>query len=230
MNMETHRKDLYPDVTVSGGLVLAMRKAAKLGEGEIWPAPSTTDGIIVKTARGHVSVVPATEERLFRVRVHIPGFAWDIPGFTWEIGSTDDLGLLVEMVTAWREGVLFDELTAGFRFLELDEFAGAIERGESTSSQWADLLSTDFHRRQWNLLRRLHADEVLRDMFPTISHGAVRLRVDLFDPASRQVLVHELDGERYDVVPRAGVAGTAVWVEVSAGNLIAYLRAALNEE
>ncbi|WKX13471.1 hypothetical protein [Streptomyces sp. NL15-2K] len=225
--MDTHWKDLYPDVTAAGGLVSAMKEAAKLGRGEIWPVPSATDTIVIETARGLVSVVPATEERLFRVRVHIPGFTWDVPGFTWEIGSTDDLGLLVDAVAAWREGVPFDELAARFTFLELDEFARALERGEPTSSQWADLLSTEFHRRQWNLLRRLHTDEVLRHMFPTISHGAVRLRVDLFDGASRQVLVHELDGERYEVL--AGELGAA-WVEVQTGDLIAYLRAALNQQ
>ncbi|MFF3144806.1 DUF6193 family natural product biosynthesis protein [Streptomyces sp. NPDC057927] len=225
--MDPHRKDLYPDVTAAGGLLSALKEAEKLGRGEIWPVPWITDAIVIETARGHVSVVPATEERLFRVRVHIPGFTWDIPGFTWDIGSTDDLGLLVEVVVAWREGVPFDELAARFTFLELDEFARALERGEPTSSQWADLLSAEFHRRQWNLLRRLHADEVLRNMFPVMSHGAVRLRVDLFDGASRQVRVYELDGERYEVC--AGVPG-ATWVEVPTADLIAYLRAALNEE
>ncbi|QOV36217.1 hypothetical protein IM697_40450 [Streptomyces ferrugineus] len=226
--MDTHWKDLYPDVTAAGGLLAAMKEAAKLRRGEIWPMPSTADGIIVETARGLVSVVPAAEERLFRVRVLIPGFTWDDPGFTWEIGSTDDLGLLVEAVAAWRDGVPFDELAARYTFLELDEFAGAIERGEPTSAQWADLLSSDFHRRQWNLLRRLHADEVLRNMFPTISHGAVRLCVDLFDGTSRQVLVHEPDEERYEVI-RPGVPG-ASWIDVPTGDLIAYLRAALHQQ
>lgn len=224
--METHRKDLYPDVTAAGGLVSAMKEAAKLPRGEIWPVPSSADGIVVRTARGNVSVVPAAGERLFRVRVHIPGFTWEVPGFNWEIGSTDDLGLLVEALVAWREGVPFDELAARFEFLELDEFVRALERGEPTAAQWADLLSAEFHRRRWNLLRRLHADEVLRHMFPTISHGAVRLRVDLFDGASRQVLVYEPDEGRYEV--RLGVLG-ASWVEVPAGELMAYLRDALNE-
>ncbi|MCD9874321.1 hypothetical protein [Streptomyces guryensis] len=227
--MDTHQNDLYPDVTAEGGLVSAMKKAAKLGRGEIWPVPTPTDDIIgIETARGTMSVVLATEERLFRVRVHIPGILWDVPEFNWEIGSTNDFGSLVEAVVAWREGVPFDELAARFTFLELDEFARAIERGEPTSSQWADLLSSDFHRRQWNLLRRLHADEVLRHMFPTISHGAVRLCVDLFDGASRQVLVHEPKEERYEVI-RPGVPG-ADWVEVPTGDLIAYLRAALTQE
>jgi hypothetical protein len=227
--MDTHRKDLYPDVTAAGGLVSAMKKAAKLGMGEIWPVSSVTDDVIgIGTARGSLSVVPATEERLFRVRVHIPGIIWGTPGFTWEIGSTDNLGLLVEAVVAWREGVPFDELAARFTFLELDEFARALERGEPTSLQWANLLSTEFHRRQWNLLRRLHTDEVLRHMFPTISHGAVRLCVDLFDGTSRQVLVYEPDEERYEVI-RPGVPG-ADWVDVPTGDLIAYLRAAVNEE
>ncbi|WP_434598834.1 hypothetical protein [Streptomyces sp. A5-4] len=225
--MNSDRKDLYPEVTAAGGLVSAMKEAAKLRGGEIWPVPSAIDAITIETARGLVSVVPATVERLFRVRVHIPGSTGDIPGFSWEIGSTDNFGLLVEMVAAWRERVPFDELAARFTFLELDEFARALRRGEPTSSQWADLLSAEFHRRQWDLLRRLHADETLRHMFPTISHGAVRLRVDLFDGASRQVLVYELDGGSYEA--RVGVPG-ASWVEVPPGDLIAYLRAALNEQ
>ena len=65
-------------------------------------------------------------------------------------------------------------------------------------------------------------------MFPTITHGAVRLRVDQLDGTSRQVLVHELDEERYEVI-RAGDPGAA-WVEVPTGDLIAYLRAALTEQ
>ncbi|MFD8724307.1 hypothetical protein ACFV2H_41710 [Streptomyces sp. NPDC059629] len=68
-------------------------------------------------------------------------------------------------------------------------------------------------------------------MFPSITHGAVRLCVDpfpLLDGTKRQVLVYEPDEERYEVI-RPGVPG-ADWVEVPTGDLIAYLRAALNQE
>jgi hypothetical protein len=65
-------------------------------------------------------------------------------------------------------------------------------------------------------------------MFPTITHGAVRLCVDAMDGRSRQVLVDEVNGELYEVV-RVGVPA-AGWVEVPTGDLIAYVRAALNEE
>jgi hypothetical protein len=41
-------------------------------------------------------------------------------------------------------------------------------------------------------------------MFPTITHGAVRLCVDAMDGRSRQVLVDEVNGELYEVV-RVGV-------------------------
>jgi len=221
MNMDTHRKNLYPDVTASGGLGPAMREAAQSRGCDTGVAPWAVDVVVIQTARGFLSVDPATEERLFRLIVRIPGF-------DWEIGSTGDLGLLVEAVAAWREGIPLDELAERFEFLELDEFVGALERGEPTSSQWTELLSSDFNRNQWNLLRRLRADEVLRDMFPTITHGAVRLRVDAMDGTSRQVLVDDLDGERYEVM-RVGVP-EATWVEVPTGDLIAYLRAALNEE
>ncbi|MER7109303.1 hypothetical protein [Streptomyces sp. NPDC000229] len=219
--METHRKDLYPDMTASGGLGPAMKEAATLRGCDIGLSPWDTDVVRIETARGFVSVDPATDERLFRVGVHIPGF-------TWEIGATDDLGLLVEAVAAWREGMPFEELEERFEFMDLEELARALEAGEPTSLQWSDLLSSDFYRGQWNLLRRLHADEVLRNMFPIVTHGAVRLRVDPLDTTSRQVLVHELDGERYEVM-RAGVPGAA-WVEVSAGDLIASVRAALHEQ
>ncbi|WP_031482588.1 hypothetical protein [Streptomyces bicolor] len=106
--MDAHRKDLYPDVIAAGGLVSAMKEAAKLRGCDIGLPPWATDAIGIETPRGLVSVHPATEERLFRVRVLIPGFTWDIPGFSWEVGSTDDLGLLVEAVAAWREGTPLD--------------------------------------------------------------------------------------------------------------------------
>jgi hypothetical protein len=181
----------------------------------------TPDGVTIETARGFVSVGLAAEERLFRMGIRIPDFAW-------EIGSTEDLGLLVEAVSAWREGMSFDELQARFEFLDLDEFARALERGEPTSPQWSALLSSDFYRGQRDLLRRIHSDETLRGFFPLISHGAVRLQVDALDGASRQVLVAELDRERFEVI-RVGVPG-ATWVEVPAADLIAYLRAALNQQ
>lgn len=225
--MGTYRKDLYPDVTASGGLGPAMKEAAKLHHCDVGLPPWESD--VIETVRGFLSVRTATERRLFRLRVDIIGFAEGVPGFAWEIGSTDDLGLLVEAVAAWREGMQLDELKARFAFLELDEFARAIGNGEPTSLQWSGLLSSDFHRRQWNLLRRLRADEVLGNMFPSITHGAVRLQVEpfpLLDGTKPQVLVYELDGERYEV--RLGVPG-ADWVEVPTGELIAYLRAALTQ-
>ncbi|MEV3855278.1 hypothetical protein AB0J38_13240 [Streptomyces sp. NPDC050095] len=132
--------------------------------------------------------------------------------------AAGDLGLLVEAVAAWREGLPLDVLAERFEFLELDEFA----------SQRSELLSSDFHRKRWALLRRLYADEVLRRMFPTITHGAVRLRIAPMDATSRQILVSEETGERYEV-KRVGVPGD-VWTDVPTADLIAYLRTALTEE
>ncbi|MFJ8495803.1 hypothetical protein ACIRBZ_46895 [Streptomyces sp. NPDC094038] len=216
--METHLETLYPDVAALGGLVAAMTEVAALRGSVIGRVSPTPDGAVTETARGFVSVGLAADERLFRMGVCIPDHAW-------AIGATDDLGSLVEAVAAWREGMPFDELRQRFEFLQLDEFRTALERGEPARSQWAALLSTDFYEGQWDLLRRLHADEVLRHCFPTVSHGAVRLRADALDGASRQVLVAELDGGRYDVM-RAGSA-EATWVDVSADGLVAHLRAAL---
>jgi len=198
-----------------------MRGAATLCGCDVGSVSPTPDGVTIETARGFVSVGLAAEARLFRIGIRIPDFAW-------EIGSTEDLGLLVEAVAAWRKGMSFDELRARFEFLELDELARALERGEPTSSHWSALLSSDFYRGQRDLLLRIHSDETLRGFFPMISHGAVCLQLDPLDGSSRQVLVAELDGERFEVI-RVGVPG-ATWVEVSVADLVAYLRAALNQQ
>ncbi|WP_229868149.1 hypothetical protein [Streptomyces chryseus] len=173
-----------------------------------------------ETARGFVTVGLAADKRLFRLGTGIPDYAW-------AIGATDDLGLLVEAVAAWRQGVSFDALRARFEFLDLDELTGALDNGEPARTQWSHLLSSDFYRPQWNLLRRLHSDEALRGFFPVLSHSAVRLRADPLDAVSRQVKVAEADAGRYEVL-RVG-APEAAWVEVPAADLVACVRAFLAE-
>ncbi|MEU6759460.1 hypothetical protein [Streptomyces sp. NPDC046685] len=196
-----------------------MKEAATLRGCDIGSASPTPEGVVVETKRGFMSVGLSADERLFLMHIRIPEFSW-------AIGSTDDIGSLVEAIAAWRDGMPFDELEARFGFLDLGELARALERREPASSQWSDLLSSDFYAPQRDLLRRIHADETLRGFFPVISHGAVRLRVDPLDARSRQVLVAERNGGRYDVL-RVGVPG-ATWVEVAAGDLIACLHTALN--
>ncbi|MBY8877030.1 hypothetical protein K7862_05165 [Streptomyces sp. PLK6-54] len=209
---------LYPDVTAAGGLGPAMREAAERTGYDFGPLPLGDDVARIETARGVVTVHLAADERLFTVSVHIPGF-------TWPIGSTSDLALLVDAVARWRDGTPYADVAARFAFLDLGEFVRTLEAGEPTAQQWSGLLSADFHRRQRSLLRRLHADEVLRTMFPTITHGAVRLRVDPLDGTSRQVLVEEAESGRYRVL-RVGAAGVG-WTEVAGDDLISCLRDAL---
>ncbi|MFC8827581.1 hypothetical protein ACFT9I_19825 [Streptomyces sp. NPDC057137] len=217
--MDACLNGLYPDVAARGGLGAAMKEVARLYGYDIEPLHLASDVARIETTRGVVSVGLSTEERAFRVDVHIPGF-------TWVIGSTGDLELLVKAICAWRKGASLDELETRFEFLELAEFHRALEVGEPALSQWSDLLSSDFYQEQWNLLRFIHSDDVLRNFFPTVTHGAVRLRTDPLDGASRQVLVQELyRGRRYEVL-RVGEP-EAVWVEVEVDGLLAYLRAAL---
>ncbi|GAQ54490.1 hypothetical protein a10_04303 [Streptomyces acidiscabies] len=207
--------DLYPDVVASGGLGAAVREVARRRGRDVGVPDWATEDVTVPTVRGYVSVDLSDEERLFRVRVHIHGFSWGI-------GATDDLGLLVDAIAAWRDGVPFDVLAAEFAFLELDEFAGALDRGEPTAAQWTDLLASE----PGDLLRLLHADDVLRNMFPVISHGAVRLRVDPMNWLSRQILVFEEREGHYSVARPPGTA----WTEVRAADLIPHLRAALGKD
>lgn len=217
--MDALRKGLYPDVAVQGGLGAAMAEASRLRGCDIGPSSSEPDVVRIETARGFVSVHLATEERLFLVGVHGSGF-------TWASGSTSDLGLVVEAVAAWRDGMSLDEFEARFEFMWLDDFARALEAGDPTPLQWSRLLTADFHSRQRDLLHRIHSDEVLRDFFPMVSHGAVRLRVDPFDGQSRQVLVVESDEGGYEVL-HVGVP-QAAWIAVPTDALVAHLRAFLS--
>jgi hypothetical protein len=218
--MDARRKGLYPDVAALGGLGPAMKEEARLRGRDLGHLPLPADAVRIDTPRGVVMVDLAAEERLFLLGIHIPGF-------TWPIGSTDDFGRLVEAVAAWRDGMPYDEFQTRFEFVRLDEFRRALDNGEPTARQWADLLSTDYYEGQWPLLRRLHADETLRGCFPTLTHRSVRLRVDPLDGYSWQVLVAEEDGEHYEVL-RVSVPG-ATWVPVSPGDLIACLRDALSD-
>ncbi|MFF4171802.1 hypothetical protein [Streptomyces sp. NPDC001744] len=220
--MDAHQEDRYPDVTAAGGLVTALRRTAERRGRDIGLSPWATDAdeAVIDTPRGYLTVTAntATGERSFRLRVHIPEAGWDI-------GATDDLGTLVDAVAAWREGVPNGELEARFGFLNLTAFTAALEAGEPTATQWADLLSSAYHRGLRDLLRRLHADAVLRNAFPTVTHRAVRLRVDPMHWESRQVLVRETEEGRYEVL-RTGVPG-ADWTEVPGEDLTVRLRAAL---
>ncbi|MFC9390869.1 hypothetical protein [Streptomyces venezuelae] len=221
MDVETHEEDPYPDVTAAGGLVAALRQTAEARGRDIGLSPYVTEAVGMESRRGYLSVDTASGERLFRLRTSIPDFGW-------HIGGTDDLETLVDAIAAWREGVPLDALMARFDFLDLDEFTGALASGEPTSSQWAHLLSSEYYRPQRNLLRRLHADEVLRNAFPTMTHRAVRLQVDPMDYTSRQVLVEEPEEGLYAVV-RVGAPGAA-WTKVPSDQLITHLRASLCDD
>ncbi|MFJ8104622.1 hypothetical protein [Streptomyces sp. NPDC096132] len=212
--------DLYPDVAAAGGLGAAMAAVAERRRCDIGPVASAAVPVRIGTDRGVVSVGLAAEERLFLIGIHTPGF-------TWALGSTDDLGRAVEAVAAWRAGVPLVDFEGAFEFMELDEFAPALEAGNPAPLQWSRLLSSDFHADQRSLLNRIHEDDRLRLLFPTITHGVVRLRVDAMDGGSRQFLVRELPGMRYEVMT---VGAETDWLEVSAADLIAHLRGLQGEE
>lgn len=77
--MGSRQKDLYPDVTASGGLVRAMKETAKSRGRDIGLPPWDTDVVSIETARGDVSVEAASEERLELcavLRVGVPGAGW----------------------------------------------------------------------------------------------------------------------------------------------------------
>jgi hypothetical protein len=213
--MDSKLGNLYPEVLSAGSLRAAVVKAADRVGCCIGPLDGESYAVSVETERGVISINLAADERLFLIGINSPGFIW-------AAGATDDLELLVQAVAAWHEGASAEAFQSEFSFMQLGEFARALEAGDPTPLQWSELLSSDFHSKQRNLLTRIHADAELRQFFPTITHGVVRLRVDALDGGSRQVLVDELDKDRYAVKP-VGQPGAA-WVEVAGAHLVEYLR------
>ncbi|MFF4098391.1 hypothetical protein [Streptomyces sp. NPDC001903] len=115
--MDTWLDDLYPDSVASGGLGAAMEEAAALHGCDIGPVGSASTVVSIETGRGVLSVGLAADERLFLIGIHIPGF-------TWATGSTGEVGLLVEAVSAWREGISLDDFEAKFEFMRIGELTG----------------------------------------------------------------------------------------------------------
>ncbi|MEV6951129.1 hypothetical protein [Streptomyces sp. NPDC051183] len=216
--MDPQLQRLYPDISAAGGLAIAMSTLAHLRGLAIGPVAASLHGIRIGTDRGTVTVSLAPEERLFLLGVHSPGF-------TWGTGSTGELGLLVDAVSAWCSGMSIDEFEAKFPFVRLDEFARALEVGDVTPQQWSQLLGSDFYAAHRSLLRRIHADERLRTLFPTFTHGELRLRVDPMDFESRQFLVDHLGEHRYQVTTVDELRTTRV--TESLDDLIGCLRALL---
>ena len=100
------------------------------------------------------------------------------PGFTWATGSWSDVGEAAETAAAWRSEMPLTEFATRFPFITLDEFALARENGTMAALQWSHLLTDELYAGQRPVLVRVHADELLRDLFAVVSMGTVRLRSD----------------------------------------------------
>jgi hypothetical protein len=123
-----------------------------------------------------------------------------VPGFNWASGSTDDLGSLVEAISAWLEGASLREFEANFSFMCIGEFAQGLEAGNVTELKWAEMLSSDYYLKQRDALSHIHADSELRELLPTVSHGVVRLSVNPLSPqVGDNFLIDVLPGRGYEV-------------------------------
>ncbi|MET9402688.1 hypothetical protein [Kitasatospora sp. NPDC002965] len=216
--MKSWLEEYYPEVSAAGALGAALKVAAERRACEVGPVDPASSEVRIITERGVVRVGLAAGRRLFMVGIHTPGF-------TWATGSTDDLGLLVEAVASWKAGMPLDAFESRFDFMELDEFARPLEARDPAPLQWSNLLSSAFYAKQWGLLNRVHGDGALRRLFPTVSHGTVRLRVDPMDGESRHLLVREAGPGLYEL--RAVGDPASDWVTVGADDVVARLRGVL---
>jgi hypothetical protein len=169
----SYRQEFYPDLDPDGLAVTLAEivRSRGLAIGTMEPA---APGVNITTSRGSVFISLAAKERQFLVSIR------HSPGFGWAHGSTADLGMLADMVAAWHDGISLDEFEARFEFMQLDEFARAIESETVTELQWSKVLTSDMYVWQRPVLEAARDDEVLGGLFPTVSHGTIRLRSDLY--------------------------------------------------
>ncbi len=104
-------------------------------------------------------------------------------------GATDDLDALVEFLADFRGGVSLEDLDARFPFVWIGSGARAYEQGESTAAQWRELLTADWCREERPLVEAAYADTRLREIFPGLSHGALRFDAPLGTPRGRVAIV-----------------------------------------
>ncbi|GAB6902265.1 DUF6193 family natural product biosynthesis protein [Kineosporia succinea] len=181
---------LYGDVVAAGGLDLAIARAARERKLDIGvsrrsgdPGEAFRATAEIDTGRSPVFVTPASDQRKFLFS------AAPESRIVLLEGATDDLDALVEFLADFRGGVSLEDLDARFPFVWIGSGARAYEQGESTAAQWRELLTADWCREERPLVEAAYADTRLREIFPGLSHGALRFDAPLGTPRGRVAIV-----------------------------------------
>ncbi|MFF5809564.1 DUF6193 family natural product biosynthesis protein [Streptomyces sp. NPDC012746] len=192
--------DLYPELTVPGGLREALAgEAARRGHGAgpMDPVEGYDPAVAACSTRGEARfAVYATnaDEREFRIEISA-GSGWPWGAF----GSTDDLAVVDAVLHAWRDGAPIDQLRREWTLLAADPLDAA-PPGRVVSTAWRLTLerSPVIRLGDAEVAEALYAQPTLRVFFPFPSHGAFSLLTSTKDPF-------------YEEVPRVVPSGDGLW-------------------
>lgn len=190
---------LYPEIQEFGSLSSAVAYEANsrgLDLGRICSQAEAGAGLIytaqMESSRGKIQVWLAESDRAFFVGIQEGRFVW-------AEGATSDLATLVAASAAWRDGMPVVEFAENFSFMALTRLAAAREAGDPIPTQWDWLLNSDIFEEERPLVAAVHADGRFRRLFPNLSHGVLRLSVNLGMQGSREIHIIPLGGGLYRV-------------------------------
>lgn len=197
--MDSLDAGLYPDLLAAGGLISAMGLASAkkgLDLGRLYSHYASGPGLLataeMDSSRGKASIQLGSQSRTFYVAIQGQGF-------TWAEGATDDLGDLIEALTAWRDGISVDDFTGRFPFMIPGRLARAHERGDSVPAQWNWLRTAQEFSEERPLVEAAYSDGRFGYFFPTLSHGTLRLRSVRREQGDQEVSITPLSGGSFRV-------------------------------
>jgi Family of unknown function (DUF6193) len=160
---------LYPDIAAAGSLVCALvdlagRRGIDLGPVEAPPGAREAISAHMSCRRGNIIVYLEPDERTFSVLL-------GGGGHEWARGETGELLQAARAVEAWRSGVTLRELATRFPFMTYTGLAQAYEDGTQVEYRWNQLLNNPDLETIRPLLTAARADQRLRELSPSVSHG-----------------------------------------------------------
>jgi len=188
---------LYPDIVEKGGLAGALADAARadgidLGRLTVPAGPDGYTNAVMDSDRGRIGVGIGADRRIFAVTI-------SNGVFVWASGVTPDLREVVRMTHRWQAGATLRDLHGRFPFMTYSRLAQGYEDGNPVEVQWDQLLRSPDLTLIRPVLEAAHADERLRQLFPSVTHFTLaRFELDHLDRRAGEVWI-ELTAGGYDV-------------------------------
>ncbi|MEV6151526.1 DUF6193 family natural product biosynthesis protein [Nonomuraea sp. NPDC052129] len=171
---------------------LAERSDIDLGILDTQPGTGRFSTVDMSSDRGVISVLLGVQRRLFSIAIRD-----DV--HPWASGGTDDLSAVVGVADAWRRGASLRALVDRFPFMSISHLAEAYESGDPVSAQWDSLLGDAEFRHVAPVLLAIHQVDRLRTLFPYVSHGTIRLALDVMDRSRGEIWIARLRNGRFRV-------------------------------